>query len=77
MLDARVRARESRLRLHCEVAAEEHLVAFDPDCDVAPGVVRPERKELGRYAAEVQVVLLVEHEVGLAELRILEKLGVD
>jgi hypothetical protein len=77
MLEARMRARERGLCAHRDVAGEQHAVGRDPDDRIAGRVVRTHGGQLGVHAAEIEVVVVLERDVRLAEGRALEQLGID
>ena len=67
MADCRIRARERRLRLHRDVAGEQDPVGLDPDDGVAARVVGAHRADVRVHAAEIEIVVVFEGDVGLAE----------
>ena len=66
-----------RQQLHRDVAGEQHLVRLDEGGRVAARVVEAHGQEPHGDAAEVERVLLLEGDVGLAELGALQQLGVE
>src|SRR5262249_60681869 len=77
LLKARTRACKGRLRTHGEVPGKQNSVGLDPDNRVADGMVRAHRCQFRPYAAEIEFVVALEGDVGLAEIRVLEQFGMD
>ena len=77
MADVGIGAGKSRLRAHGNIAGEENAVGLDPHRGIATRVVRAHGDELNLHAAEIDSVVLVEGHISLAEIGVLQQLGID
>src|SRR5262249_38492380 len=74
---ARMRARKGRLSAHGEVAGEQDVFGLNPDDRITERMVRAYGCEFRMHATEIEVVIAVERDVRLPEIRVLEQLGID
>src|SRR5262245_3409035 len=70
-------AGKSRLRAHGNVAGEQHAIELNPERSIPTRVVRTHGDKLNLHAAEIDGVVIVEGHIGLAEIRVLQQLGID
>src|SRR5262245_14070841 len=77
MADVGIGTGESRLRPHGNIAGEKYAVGFGSHRGVPPRVVRADGAGLHFHTTEIELVFPVERYVRLAEIGILEQLGLD
>ncbi len=75
--EARMRARKGRLSAHGEIAGKQNALGLDPDDRIAGRMVWAHGNELRLYPAEVEIVVALECNVGLAEICVLQQFGIN
>ena len=76
-LNARRLARGEERVVHHHVAGKEHAVAFDEDTGVPPGMRRSHHEHPHPDPAEIERVLTIERDVGLAARGVLQQFPVS
>ena len=74
---ARMGARKGWLRAHSEIAGKQDALGIDQDDRIADRMVWAHGCEFCMHTAEIEVVVALERDVGLAEIRVLEQFGID
>src|SRR6476620_7961031 len=70
-------ARKGRLSAHGKIAGKQDAVRVDPDDRIADRMVWAHGCEFRLNATEIEVVVALERDVGLAEIRVLEQVGIN